>query len=113
MNESAWKISNGNMHIGHEVKHNNLYPLTVIGQEGSLNREEMPNSRMWHGGLAHMSQTGLWRLMALGYIPDLQHTESDFCEYCQYGKQTRSTDLTLYETVENPACLGILAQDKG
>ena len=33
--------------------------------------------------------------MALGYIPDLQHTESDFCEYCHYGKQIVHEPLEL------------------
>ena len=57
---------------------------------------------MWHGRLAHMSQTGLRRLLALGYIPDLQQMESDFCEFCQYGKQTRSTHSTHYDMVREP-----------
>ena len=70
----------GNMHIGHGVKYNYLYPLTVIGQEGWLNVEEMSNSRLWHERLAHMSQAGLRRLLTLGYILDIQHSESDFCE---------------------------------
>ena len=96
LNESTWQLSKGNMHIGHELKYNNLYPLTVIGQEGSLNVAEMPSSRLWHGRLAHISQTGLRGLSVLGYIPDLQHTESDFC---QYGKQTRSMHSTHYDTV--------------
>ena len=86
LNDSMWKISKGNMQCGHGVKYNNVYPLMVIGQEESLNVAEMPSSRLWHERLVHMSQTGLWRLTALGYIPDLQHTESGFFEYFQYGK---------------------------
>ena len=94
LNESMWKISKSDMHMGHWVKYNNLYPLMVIGQEGSLDVAEMPKSRLWH-----MSQTRLWRLMALGYIPDLQHTESHFCEYWRYGNETRSRHSTHYEMV--------------
>ena len=40
--------------------------------------------------------------MALGYIPDLQHTEFDFCEYYEYGKQTRNTHSTHYNTLREP-----------
>ena len=86
------------MHIGDGVKYNNFYPLMVIGQEGSLNVVEMPNSRLWHGRLAHMSQMGLRTLMSLGNIPGIQRTKSDFCEFCQYAKQNHSTHSTHYET---------------
>ena len=42
LNQSTLKISKGNMHIGHGIKYNNLYPLTVIGQERCLNVAKMP-----------------------------------------------------------------------
>ena len=49
LSESSWKISRGNIHIGHGVKYNNLDPLTVISFEGSLNVTEMLTLSMWHG----------------------------------------------------------------
>ena len=48
-----------------------------------------------------MSQAGLDRLMAVGYIPKLQ-AKTDFCEHCRYGKQTRSPHSLHYETIRQP-----------
>ena len=45
-----------------------------------------------------MSQAGLDRLMAVGYIPKLQ-AKMDFCEHCRYGKWTGSPNSLHYETV--------------
>ena len=49
-----------------------------------------------------MSQTWLERLSALDYISNHQHVKSDFCEHCQYGKQTRSPHSTHYEMIRQP-----------
>ena len=44
LNESTWQISKGNMDIRHGVKYNNLYPLTMIRQEGTVIVTEILNS---------------------------------------------------------------------
>ena len=65
-----------------------------------MNIEDMSNSRLWHNHLAHISQTrGLWGLLALGYISNLQYLEFDFYEFYQYGKQTPNPHSIRYEMV--------------
>ena len=68
LSESSWMINRGNMKIGSGCKYNNLYPLMAINPEGIVNVAESPDSNLWHGRLGHMSQAGLDRLMAIGYI---------------------------------------------
>ena len=53
----------------------------AINLEGFVNVAKKTNSNLWHNRLGHMSQTGLDRLMAVGYIPKLQ-AKTDFCEHC-------------------------------
>ena len=78
MSESSWQTLKGNLHIGHGVKYNHFYPLTLYSHEGSLNVVKMPTSSLWHGRLRHISQIELERFSTLGYIPKLQHSESNF-----------------------------------
>ena len=65
----------------------------------AINPEGVAN--LWHGRVNHMSQAGLDRLMAVGYIPKLQ-AKTNFCEHCRYGKQTRSPHSLHYETIHQP-----------
>ena len=37
LSELSRQIRKGNLHIGHGVRYNNVYPLTLINKEGSLN----------------------------------------------------------------------------
>ena len=69
LNESKWVISRGNPQIGSGHKYNNLYPLMAINPEGGVNVAEKTDPNLCHGRLGHMSQVGLDRLMAVGYIP--------------------------------------------
>ena len=80
LNESTWMISRGNLRIKNGHKYNNLYPLMAINPVGVVNVAEKTNPNLWHGRLGHMSQAGLDRLMAVGYIPKLQ-AKTDFCEH--------------------------------
>ena len=98
LSESSWMINQGNMKIGNGYKYNNLYPLMAINPEGAVNIAKKTDPNLWHDRLSHMSQAGLDRLMAVGYIPKLQ-AKMDFCEHCRYGKQTRSPHSLHYETI--------------
>ena len=48
LSESSWKIAKGNLHINHGVRYNNLYQLTMISREGSLNGAELLTPSLWH-----------------------------------------------------------------
>ena len=93
-NESSWKIAKGSLHIGHGVRYKNLYPVTMISREESLNVAKMSTPSLWHGRLGHVSQTGLERLSALGYMPKLNRVESDFSEHCRYEKIDLKSSLS-------------------
>ena len=86
-------ISRGNLKIGNGHKYNNLYPMMAINPEGVVNVAEKSDPNVWHGRLSHVSQVNLDRLVAVGYIPKLQ-AKTDFCDYCRYGKQTRTLATT-------------------
>ena len=58
-----------------------INPVEVV----NIDEKIYPN--LWHGRLGHMSQAGLDRLMAVGYIPKLQ-AKTNFCEHYLYGKLT-------------------------
>ena len=73
----------------------------TINPVGVMNVAEKTNPNLWHDQLNHISQAGLDRLMAVGYIPKLQ-AKTDFCEHCRYKKQTRSPHSLHYETVQHP-----------
>ena len=85
LNESTWMISRGNLQIGSGQKYNNLYPLMELNPKGAVNVAEKTDLNLWQGRLYHMSQAGLDRLMAVGYIPKLQ-AKTDFCEHYRYKK---------------------------
>ena len=59
----------------------------TINPVGVMNVAEKTNPNLWHDQLNHISQAGLHRLMAVGYIPKLQ-AKTNFCEHYLYGKLT-------------------------
>ena len=101
LSDSSWMINQGNMKFGNGCKYNNLYLHMVINMDGIVNIAESLDSNLWHGRLGHMSQVGLGRLLAIGYIRKLQ-SKKDFYEYCRYGKKTRSPHSLHYETIRQP-----------
>ena len=78
LGQSFWQITRGNLIMNHGSKYNNLYLLNVFSHEGSINVAELPIVSLWHGRLCHCSQAGLDQLTSIGYIPKLQHSESNF-----------------------------------
>ena len=97
LDESWWQTLKGILYINHGVKYNNLYPLIVISQEGSLNITKFLSSGLWHGCLTHMLEAKLRRFSSLGYIANLQQKEFDLCEICQSVKKTHNPHSFHYE----------------
>ena len=73
----------------------------MINLDGAVNIIESGDSNLWHGRLGHMSQTGLDKLMAIGYISKLE-IKTDFNEHCPYGKHTRCPHSLHYEMYISP-----------
>ena len=63
--------------------------------ESGLFLVDLPVSYLWHGRLGHLSKSGITHLSRAGYIPKLSFSDHQFCEHCQYGKQT---------SVPHPTC---------
>ena len=97
-------INRGNIKIGCEHKHCNLYPLMAINEDRLVYIAESSDSNLWHGRLGHMSQVRMDGIMAIGYIPKLQ-TKTDFYGHCCYGKQSRSPHSLHYEMVPHSLVL--------
>jgi predicted RNA binding protein YcfA (HicA-like mRNA interferase family) len=90
----GWSIHKGNLLLAHAPRIHFLYPLYATLREGDLFVVDIPVSSLWHGGLGHLSKTGITYLSKAGYIPKLSFSDHQFYEHCQCGKQVTTPHPT-------------------
>ena len=84
----GWTLYRGNILLARGPKVHTFYPLYVTLRESGLFLVDLPVSSLWRGRLGHLSKSGITHLSKAGYIPKLSFSDHQFCEHCQYGKQT-------------------------
>ena len=84
----GWSLHRGNLLLARGTKVHSLYPLYVTLRESRLFLVDLPVSSLWHGRIGHLSKSSITHLSRAGYIVKLSFFDHQFCEHCQYDKQT-------------------------